>query len=107
MSEPGAGLGGAVPSWTLRRRLAALAAEGQISAEGRTRSRRYRVAASAPAWTFSADAAAVVARVTRPLHQRTPVSYDRALLDDYVPNVTSYLDGADRDALRVMGTTSG
>ena len=42
--------------------------------------------------------------VTAPLEARTPVGYNRAFLDDYVPNETTYLSVTERDELRRTGT---
>jgi hypothetical protein len=45
--------------------------------------------------------------VRRPITQRRPVGYDRALLDSYRPNETFYLNDADwRARLREIGRTS-
>lgn len=98
------------PDWKLRRALQALEREGLVIAEGRTRARRYRLAlapAAAPSrgWTFSREGAAAVARVTRPIFQRTPCSYDRDFLDAYEPNVTRYLDSTSLETLHALGMT--
>ena len=56
-------------------------------------------------WIFSAEGEEVVAWVNRPVHERTPCSYDRSLLDGYQPNVTSYLRDPDLLRLRELGST--
>lgn len=60
-----------------------------------------------PPEVFSPEGVQVIALVTRPLHLRPPCSYDRALLDDYQPNVTAYLRPHDRALLRDLGATPG
>ena len=42
--------------------------------------------------------------VTAPLEARSPVGYNRAFLDDYVPNGTAYLSVTERDELWRIGT---
>jgi len=54
---------------------------------------------------FSAEGSQVVSRVNRPVHERTPCSYDRSLLDRYQPNVTFYLRGPDLLRLDELGAT--
>jgi Fic family protein len=103
--------------WAVRRVLKALEAKGLLQAFGKTRSRRYfpvldgtipvlAVASPPPAsWAFSSDYSEVVLLVTRPLHQRTPCSYERSFLDAYRPNSTFYLREQDRLRLREVGVT--
>jgi Fic family protein len=54
---------------------------------------------------FSAKGSEVAALVTRPLHQRTPCSYERSLVDDYRANSTFYLRDQDRRRLHDLGAT--
>ena len=51
------------------------------------------------------DAAEVLALVSRPLVARTPVGYQREILEDYVPNETYLLPAVDRQRLLRLGTT--
>ncbi len=107
--------------WKILRLLKTLENSGLLHGTGTTRSRRYfpgpppRVpirgksdngaAHAGSGWAFSAEYAEVVALVTRPLHQRTPCSYERTFLDGYRPNFTSYLRASDRSRLRELGAT--
>lgn len=91
-------------------------AAGRIRHEGNTRARRYFSArveerAQLPPGSdvgvpLSSEAQAALAEVERPLAARTPVSYERALLDDYQPGHTRWIDPATAARLRVLGTTS-
>lgn len=103
------------------RRLNDLISAGRVVAEGNARARLYRLAMAAPALTTEGIAAGalalsggiplaedgrdVLAYVTQPLAGRRPVGYDRAFLDDYVPNETWYLGPSARSHLRRLGDT--
>ena len=52
---------------------------------------------------LSTRAHQTLALVTRPLHERTPVAYNAALLEDYEPNVTTYLTQKNRARLAAQG----
>jgi Fic family protein len=94
--------------WTFRRALKALEDRGALRREGQTRGSLYLPGAPRPdsvSGVFSSDGTAVIAQVSRPLHQRTPCSYERSFLDDYRPNKTFYLRELDRLRLRELGTT--
>ena len=114
----------AVPRRTLQRRLAELVAAKRLAAEGRGPSRRYRAIAKATTQLVSPDTIAsgdigraaaesyvplspggkeVRALVLRPLALRKPVGYNRAFLDGYTPNVTSYLAETARQRLHELG----
>ena len=45
--------------------------------------------------------------INSPTGSRTPVAYNRAFLDDYRPNVTSYLKDSEKSRLMKLGTTQG
>lgn len=100
------------PPWKFRRLLHGLEGRGVLHQRGLARNRHY-VLGPAPldgppsitGWAFSPAGAEVVAKVTRPLHLRTPCSYERALLDDYQANTTFYLSDRDRQRLRELGAT--
>ena len=101
------------PRRTLYRRLESLLKEGKLSVAGRTRNRRYRVPSiveidkninEIPLTTIAAD---LQAKVRQPIHARTPVGYKRTFLDQYRPNVTSYLPEAIRQKLFELGKTDG
>lgn len=54
---------------------------------------------------ISEEGREILAYIRRPRTDRTPVSYDRTLLDDYLPNSTWYLSEMTRDHLRRIGDT--
>lgn len=101
------------PAWKFRRVLKALEEAGALHRRGQTRASHYFPGPSpdrvpAPPQTgsvFSREGAEVVALVSRPVHQRTPCSYERAFLDAYRPNATFYLREPDRLRLRELGVT--
>ena len=84
---------------------------------GRTKAARYRLpdqtgaASQIPVSTplmfhsYSREAAQVRSLLGRPLSVRQQVSYDRGLLDGYVPNKTFYLPDSLRRHLRSLGQT--
>src|SRR5258708_11089296 len=80
---------------TVNRTLARLVANGQLEKTGSGPTTAYRptsvptsVSSHGPSLTLarSAEAAALFAQLSRPLGSRTPVSYERAFVDDYVPH---------------------
>lgn len=103
-----------------QRTIAALIANGQISALGAGRARRYLqagaqsgLAASAtgadrfPSFiALSADALDILAYIDQPAQARKPVGYQRDFLDAYRPNETWYLSVSLRRQLHKMGRTS-
>ena len=99
-------LKGAVSRRSLQRRLAGWAAEGVVQIEGQGRGRRYSVirpvqpralavAADNTSIPISSEAQGVRDAVTRSIIDRTPVGYQRELLDRYKPNETFYSVGED------------
>jgi hypothetical protein len=114
----------ALPRRTLQRRLAELVATKRLSAQGRGPARRYHAIAKAAMQIVSSEAPAngdvsraavenhvplspggeeTRALVRRPLTLRTPVGYNRAFLDGYIPNVTFYLMEPARRRLHELG----
>lgn len=105
----------ALPRRTLQRHLARLVTDERIRGEGQAAARRYlpvvaRVSGAAvvepliDARAWMSDAGREVERlVRRPLMQRKPVGYQRALLDAYRPNVDAYLPPAMRRHLYELG----
>ncbi|MSP56855.1 MAG: hypothetical protein EXR69_14820 [Myxococcales bacterium] len=80
----------------MQRRLAALAVDGRVLVIGAGRASRYAVgrvrgADDSEIATLSAEGREVRDLVRRPVHERTPVGYRRAFLDNYEPNVTPWL----------------
>lgn len=121
-----------LPRRTAQRWLARWVEQGVIEAQGEGRGRRYFergakpsavvyapipeqswwVAEPAPLGTqtlgtlqLAPDALEVRAYVQQPLVQRTPVGYQRELLDDYQPNISFYLPATVRRQLHAMGRT--
>lgn len=103
-----------VPRRTLQRWLARLVDDGRLVAEGKARARRYRAlprasastpvaTATGPAIPLSPPGHDILANVGRPLAQRQPVGYRRAMLDDYQPNLTFFLPRNLRTHLHDIG----
>lgn len=111
-------LGWTEPDWRIRRTLLSWERQGLIRGEGKTSARRYfavsQSASTAPliaaqpedlTGILSDAGAELIARVRRPLHERTPCSYERSFLEHYVPNSTAYLRPTDLEWLRQLGAT--
>lgn len=96
---------------TLQRRVAALVEAGRLRTIGHARARRYALAAPAtthhaaePATLPTSPEGEVLRRyVRRPRSERTPVGYDRELLDAYVPGATPYMSSALSTHLAAIG----
>jgi len=104
-----------------------LVEQQRLMAEGRGKGRRYQlppgdfVIHSAPPQLaskghsvrvedyppISPESEAIKQAVSAPIHQRQPVGYRRAFLDDYRPNETSYLPAETRQRLLEMGRPPG
>ncbi len=110
---------------TAQRLISQLIADGQITAIGEGRARRYfistkpsatasegyapRVAEpdSFPAYIpLSADSRDIAAYIDRPVEARKPVGYQRDFLDAYQPNKTWYLSDSLRWQLHHIGKTA-
>lgn len=99
---------------TLQYRLASLVKQGRLIAAGNARARRYhlpvreefsfREESEGPV-LLSTEGKIVQFQVTRPIQQRTPVSYQREFLDRYQPNKTYYLSETIRKKLFDLGKT--
>ena len=103
-----------VPRRTLQRWLANLVADRRLVAEGSARARKYRLVPGVrvaepahgdtePAIPLSPAGREILADVGRPLAQRRPVGYRRAMLDDYRPNLTFFLPRNLRTHLHALG----
>lgn len=110
-----------MPPRMLQRRLALLADQKRLIAEGQRKGRRYRVpvtitakgklvAGSATVGArgevyvpISPEAEAIKQAVRVPIQNRRPVGYQRAFLDEYRPNDTYYLPAETRQRLLEMG----
>jgi Fic family protein len=101
---------------TVNRTLARLMANGQVEKTGSGPTTGYRRTSTptsassdeppSPA-ARSAEAAALLAHLSRPLGSRTPVSYERAFVDDYIPNESSLFPRALAEALYAAGRAQG
>ncbi|HKS13673.1 MAG TPA: Fic family protein [Pseudomonas sp.] len=109
-------------SWsTLKRHLDTLIRAGDIARERDGRSMRYRLAtpgdtrpfavtlpsAEQPQLPWSAESKLLRVSLSRPLAMREPVSYHRALVDDYIPNHTAWLPPALAATLEAEGRMRG
>jgi Fic family protein len=101
---------------TVNRALARLVADGQLEKTGSGPTTGYRpTSAPTSAWSNgtplpaarSAEAVALLAQLSRSLGSRTPVSYERAFVDDYVPNESFLMPRALADALYAAGRAQG
>jgi Fic family protein len=121
------GLAYKLPPRMLQRRLALLAEQGRLAAEGRGQGRRYRLSEESvilraepgqiaiqghPAQIevyppISPEAEIIKQAVRVPIQDRQPVGYQRAFLDDYRPNVSYYLSAETRQRLLEIGCPSG
>jgi hypothetical protein len=105
---------------TLQRRLDALIEAGRIKTSEQGKATRYIAVAPAvperpavepeaiarePAIPLSNPSLDILRLVQRPREARVPVGYNRAFLDSYRPNVTSYLSDAEKTKLAELGTT--
>ena len=106
-----------LPRRTLQHRLKFLVDSGRLVREGRGRWARYRVQPVATATgqkadrslstaifaaaevPYSDDALAVLGYLNTPVETRQPTDFNRAFLDSYRPNESSYLSAAQRRAL--------
>ena len=99
---------------TLQRRLALLGKAGGIRIVGVGRATRYLpvLLSEEPADAdndifLSLEAHDLQNLISRPLSARQPVSYQRAFIDNYQPNVTWYLPAAIRNHLMDRGRRTG
>ncbi|WPR76407.1 Fic family protein [Algoriphagus sp. NG3] len=104
----------------LQRRLKGLREKNLIQVKGKARSTRYYT--NAPEQTqdlgriksieepqstipLSEEGKAILALVSHPETQRTPVGYDRSFLENYRPNIDSYLSIEEKQKLAQWGKT--
>ena len=109
-----------IPRRTLVRRLAEMVEAGIIVKSGARRGVRYHRPGMPPQEAtdnkkvqpdlfvpLSKAGGEVFRLVSRPLHLRTPVSYNREFLERYQPNQSNYLTNAEKAHLHELGRTSG
>lgn len=113
--EISADLYGELAPRTLQFRLNHLTAAGRLAKAGEGRATRYRLpqpgqAASIPrrdaaasALPISPGSQSIRSYLSQPLSARKPVGYNRAFLDSYRPNETSYFTSEERTRLASIG----
>ena len=113
--------GGNINRRTLQRRLARLARDGRISAEGRNSARVYRSRAIAPVHRVeepgahydveivhvpvSREGKEIRAQIRKPLSRRHRVGFDRKFLESYEPGLSRYLPAPVLCRLHEIGRT--
>jgi DNA-binding HxlR family transcriptional regulator len=120
-SEINRGIGGYLKPHTIRDRLKDLVSDGKIIKTGDKRGTKYKIAkaqgreirAALPrlesearregTFLISEPAKEVYKYVTSPLLDRINVGYRKVFLDEYKPNITSYLTEEDKTTLLALG----
>lgn len=106
---------------TLQRRLATLVEENRLYVEKIGSTRRYRLPDQADTSVvtitsaeknefgipLSSEAEYIREKVLEPIHLRIPAGYNRKFLDQYKPNITSYLSDVNRRHLLEIGGSHG
>ena len=120
-NEINRGIGGYLKPHTIRLRLKDLVADGKIIRSGINRGTKYRITetlgskirANLPghgsetpregAFPISLPAKEVYKYVTSPLSNKINVGYQKVFLDEYQPNVSSYLNEDEKTTLLALG----
>lgn len=101
---------------TVNRVLARLVAEGQLVKTGAGPETRYRPLVAAQgipsagpvsAVGRSPEAAALLEKLSEPLGSRAPASYERAFVDEYIPNESALMPRALANTLYAAGRAQG
>ena len=106
-----------LPLYTLQRRLAFLLKEKKVHKTGKARAVRYKLSldsGKSEKQEFSEDkkksiiplssiSKNIEQKISQPIQARTPIGYNRKFLDEYRPNVTSYLSEATCEKFLEMG----
>lgn len=108
-------LGFPIEKRTLQRRLRELKQNNQIIVSGESRATRYFAKeqqaeiSNAPTdlISLSPEGKEILTLVSRPEARRIPVGYDREFLENYRPNIDSYLTPEDQTKLAGIGKTQG
>ena len=106
-----------IPHRTLQRRLEEMRQQRIAAITGEARSTRYHLVEETPKQAedisiaglelpLTAESRKILALVSRPDQQRTPVGYHREFLELYQPNVTSYLTAEEIRKLFQLGQIS-
>nr|MBL0709480.1 hypothetical protein [Colwellia sp.] len=78
---------------TLRRLLSELRdVDKLVEQQGKGRSTRYRAILNSTNNIFGTKASLVIQAIRQPIYERTPVSYNKAWVDSYIPNKTFYFN---------------
>lgn len=96
---------------TIRRVLKSLVEQGQVEAVGQFKARKYKIATSqlptsqakSVGFEFSRDNQSIITKITQPIYQRDPCTYNEAWLQSYEPNTNFYLSEAQRNLLHSSG----
>ncbi len=111
-----------LPPYTLQRRLAFLIKEGKVNTQGKARALRYKLIRTFKEKIernstskekkeykipLSPESENIQTQVRQPIQARTPVGYNRKFLDEYRPNVTSYLPDSICQRFFELGKTDG
>lgn len=101
-------------------RLVLLVKKGRLYAEGNARARLYRLpleekknerafrdAQKEIIIPLSSISEEILRKINKPIQARTPVGYNRKFLDEYRPNVTSYLSESVCQRFLELGKTDG
>lgn len=100
---------------TLLRRLDKLAAQKIIEKTGKNRGAAYKIVSNAQENNRPSDSELIplteesrelLTLVDRPQTRRTPAGYNREFLEQYKPNITSYLTTAEKKKLAELGKTA-
>lgn len=112
----------AIEHRTLQRRLLKLKEESIVTTSGDTRSTRYHLAAPAghptekmiekkewkeeDAVPLHEESHRILSLISKPENQRHHVGYNREFLQSYQPNISNYLNAAEKNKLAKIGRTS-
>lgn len=95
---------------TVRRLLAELVAEGAIQQHKHGRNTYYQPISqqttaeeSLPNTLFSPESQKAIERIRHPLFERSPINYQHAWLESYIPNKTYYFSDSQRQQMMEMG----
>lgn len=109
------GLGFAIERRTLQRRLKELQEDNRITVSGNARATRYALKGQQEILPkeqedlipLSREAKEILKLITNPVAKRKPVSYNRSFLENYRPNIDSYLTTEEKERLAEIGRTQG
>jgi len=89
---------------TLRRLLSELRdVDKLVEQQGKGRSTRYRAILNSTNNIFGTKASLVIQAIRQPIYERTPVSYNKAWVDSYIPNKTFYFNEQQLNNMAIKG----